>query len=61
WNLWNEDNIVSLIDEDICDPVHEKAILRCVQESARVRPNMATVISMLSSESVNLPPLSQPA
>ncbi|CAL0309441.1 unnamed protein product [Lupinus luteus] len=68
WNLWNEDNIVSLIDKDICDPLHEKDILRCVhigllcvQESARDRPNMATVISMLSSEIVNLPALSQPA
>ncbi|CAL0334378.1 unnamed protein product [Lupinus luteus] len=68
WKLWNEDNIESTIDQSICNPVHEKDIVRCVhigllcvQESARHRPNMATVISMLNSEIVNLPPPRQPA
>ncbi|XP_019440301.1 PREDICTED: G-type lectin S-receptor-like serine/threonine-protein kinase At1g11300 isoform X1 [Lupinus angustifolius] len=68
WKLWNEDNIISAIDQSICDPMHEKDIVRCVhigllcvQEGARHRPNMATVISMLNSEIVNLPPPKQPA
>ncbi|KAK7246619.1 hypothetical protein RIF29_41489 [Crotalaria pallida] len=68
WNLWNKDNIESIIDQGTCDPVNEKDILRCihigllcVQESARNRPNMATVVSMLNSEIVNIPPPRQPA
>lgn len=47
---------------------HEKDILRCVhigllcvQESARDRPAMAVVISMLNSEIINLPQPKQPA
>ena len=35
--------------------------LLCVQEIARERPNMSTVISMLSSEIQNLPHPKQPA
>ncbi|KAE9591792.1 putative protein kinase RLK-Pelle-DLSV family [Lupinus albus] len=68
WNLWNEENIVSIIDEGIYEGMKERDILRCVhigllcvQESARDRPNMATVISMLNSEIVNLPQPKQPA
>ncbi|KAK7327994.1 hypothetical protein VNO77_22088 [Canavalia gladiata] len=68
WKLWNEQNIVSLIDKGMRDPDHEKDILRCihiglvcVQENARLRPTMATVISMLNSEIINLPLPRQPA
>ncbi|KAK7327995.1 hypothetical protein VNO77_22089 [Canavalia gladiata] len=68
WKLWNEENIVSLIDPSIYDPICEKEIWRCVhiallctQESARDRPTMDTVISMLKSEIVNLLPPGKPA
>ncbi|KAI4299258.1 hypothetical protein L6164_032735 [Bauhinia variegata] len=68
WKLWNEENIVTLIDPELHEPGHEKDILRCLQiglicaqELARERPNMATVISMLNSEIVDLPSPRQPA
>ncbi|KAI4296585.1 hypothetical protein L6164_036534 [Bauhinia variegata] len=68
WKLWNENNITSLIDQEIADSGSMNQILRCihigllcVQEVARVRPTMTTVISMLNSEIVNLPPPKQVA
>ncbi|XP_061368816.1 G-type lectin S-receptor-like serine/threonine-protein kinase At1g11300 [Gastrolobium bilobum] len=68
WKLWNEDEIISLIDPNISNPDHGNDILRCihigllcVQELARERPTMATVVSMLKSEIVNFPPPQQPA
>ncbi|KAI9083676.1 hypothetical protein K1719_034377 [Acacia pycnantha] len=68
WKLWNEENIVQLIDPEISDQNLEKDILRCihigllcVQELAIERPSMSTVVSMLNSEIVNLPPPRQPA
>ncbi|KAJ7968449.1 G-type lectin S-receptor-like serine/threonine-protein kinase [Quillaja saponaria] len=64
--LWNEDNITSLIDPDIYNICFQKDILRCihigllcVQELAKDRPFMATVLSMLNSEIVHLPPPGQ--
>ena len=68
WKLWNADEIVSLIDEEICKPDYVDQILRCihigllcVQEIAKERPTMATIVSMLNSEIVKLPRPSQPA
>ncbi|KAK7302669.1 hypothetical protein RJT34_13562 [Clitoria ternatea] len=68
WKLWDEGNVLSLIDSSIYDPIHEKEVIRCVhigllctQESARNRPGMATIISMLNSEIVNLAPPEKPA
>ncbi|KAJ1405889.1 putative serine/threonine-protein kinase [Sesbania bispinosa] len=68
WKLWNEKDIQSLIDQEICNPDYMKNILRCihigllcVQEVAKERPTVATVVSMLNSEIVNLPLPSYPA
>ncbi|GKV52171.1 hypothetical protein SLEP1_g58762 [Rubroshorea leprosula] len=68
WKLWNEGNILALVDNLVCDPSHHEQVLRCihvgllcVQEFAKDRPNMSTVISMLNSEIVDLPPPKQPA
>lgn len=68
WKLWNEEEIVSLIDPEIFNPDNVNHILRCihigllcVQELAKERPTMATVVSMLNSEIVNFPPPQQPA
>lgn len=68
WKLWNEENIKSLIDQEIFDPDYVNDIIRCihigflcVQEHARDRPSMATVNSMLNNHIVNLPPSCQPA
>ncbi|AES63671.2 G-type lectin S-receptor-like Serine/Threonine-kinase [Medicago truncatula] len=68
WKLWNEDEVVALIDQEICNADYVGNILRCihigllcVQEIAKERPTMATVVSMLNSEIVKLPHPSQPA
>ena len=68
WKLWNEDNILDLIDSEISNQKYRKDILRCihigllcVREVARKRPNMATVVSMLNSEIANLAAPGQPA
>lgn len=52
----------------ISGPCYESEIIRCVhvgllcvQEFMKDRPNMSTVLSMLSSEIVDLPPPKQPA
>ncbi|KAK7302665.1 hypothetical protein RJT34_13558 [Clitoria ternatea] len=68
WKLWNDGNITSLIDPEISNPSFHSDIFRCihigllcVQELARDRPTMTTVISMLTNETVNLPSPRQPA
>ncbi|XP_047164831.1 G-type lectin S-receptor-like serine/threonine-protein kinase At1g11300 [Vigna umbellata] len=68
WAQWKEGNILSLIDSEIYDPNDHEDMLRlihigllCVQELASDRPTMATVVSMLNSDVVFLPPPSQPA
>ncbi|KAJ7968433.1 G-type lectin S-receptor-like Serine/Threonine-kinase [Quillaja saponaria] len=68
WKFWNEDNVTPLISPEIYDQCFRNDIMRCiqigllcVQELARYRPTVATIISMLHSEIVNLPPPKQPA
>ncbi|KAK7328000.1 hypothetical protein VNO77_22094 [Canavalia gladiata] len=68
WNLWNEDNIRPLIDPEILASGSENQILRCihiaflcVQEVAKTRPTMTTVVLMLNSEISRLPPPRQVA
>ncbi|GFQ03742.1 g-type lectin s-receptor-like serine/threonine-protein kinase at1g11330 [Phtheirospermum japonicum] len=61
WKLWNEDNAVDLIDTRISDPALQAEIMRClhigllcVQEFPMNRPSISNVLSMLSSEIVDL-------
>ncbi|OMO83122.1 Cysteine-rich receptor-like protein kinase, partial [Corchorus olitorius] len=72
WKLWQEENILGLVDMRICDSNYaekeELDILRCihvgllcVQEFAKDRPTMSSVVSMLNSEIVDLPTPKQPA
>ncbi|KAK7338993.1 hypothetical protein VNO77_19629 [Canavalia gladiata] len=68
WIQWTENNISSLIDPRLNDPSLHKYIFRCihigllcVQEFATDRPTMATVVSMLNSEIVDLLPPRKPA
>ncbi|KAJ4703334.1 receptor kinase 3 [Melia azedarach] len=67
WKMWNENNIVTLIDPVISDPCFHSEIFRCihvgllcVQEFTKDRPNVSAVISMLNSEIVDLPVPKQP-
>ncbi|KAK4588025.1 hypothetical protein RGQ29_019138 [Quercus rubra] len=68
WKLWNDDNIMALVDPTIWDPCFQTEMLRCihvgllcVQELARDRPTVSTIISMLNSEILDLPTPKQPA
>ncbi|KAF3433839.1 hypothetical protein FNV43_RR24942 [Rhamnella rubrinervis] len=70
WKLWNENNIIALTDPALRSGTHddENEIMRClqvgllcVQESARSRPSMPSVISMLNSEVVDLLTPNKPA
>ncbi|KAI3459637.1 hypothetical protein Pfo_016300 [Paulownia fortunei] len=57
-------NTLSLIDPLIYDPVmmrYAHVGLLCVQERAKDRPNISTVLSMIGSEIVELPHPTQPA
>ncbi|CAN4078247.1 unnamed protein product [Withania somnifera] len=62
WRCWNENQIVELVDPKITDLHLEKEIMRCVhvgllcvQEYAEDRPNVSTVLSMLTREIDDLP------
>ncbi|XP_037497558.1 G-type lectin S-receptor-like serine/threonine-protein kinase At1g11300 [Jatropha curcas] len=68
WKLWNEGNNAALVDPVVSDPCYQAEISRCihvgllcVQEFAKDRPTVSTVISMLNSEIVDLPIPKQPA
>ncbi|CAH2041524.1 unnamed protein product [Thlaspi arvense] len=68
WRLWNEDKIVTFIDQRISYQGFESQILRClhvgllcVQDFAADRPTTSKVLSMLSSETSALPSPNQPA
>nr|XP_023926113.1 G-type lectin S-receptor-like serine/threonine-protein kinase At1g11330 [Quercus suber] len=68
WKLWNDDNIMAFADPTIWDPCFQMEMLRCihvgllcVQELARDRPTVSTIISMLNSEILDLPTPKQPA
>ena len=59
---------MALVDPTIWDPCFQMDIskcihvgLLCVQELARDRPNVSTIISMLKSEILDLPTPKQPA
>ncbi|KAL0363292.1 UNVERIFIED_CONTAM: G-type lectin S-receptor-like serine/threonine-protein kinase [Sesamum calycinum] len=62
WKLWNEDNALDLIDKRIWSSSFRQEFMRCihmgllcVQESPVNRPTISTVLSMVSSEIVDLP------
>ncbi|KAF8111068.1 hypothetical protein N665_0076s0071 [Sinapis alba] len=68
WKLWNDGEAASLADQVVFDECFEKEIskcvqigLLCVQEVAKNRPNVSTVIWMLTTENMNLPVPKQPA
>lgn len=67
YKLWTEDNVILLIDPVIAEPCFldeiQKCIhvgLLCVQEATKDRPCISTVISMLNSETKDLPRPKEP-
>uniref|UniRef100_A0A6N2LZT2 non-specific serine/threonine protein kinase n=1 Tax=Salix viminalis TaxID=40686 RepID=A0A6N2LZT2_SALVM len=68
WKLWNEGGITAFVDPAISEPCFLVEIFRCiqigllcVQELAKDRPVVSTIISMLNSEIVDLPIPKKPA
>ncbi|CAF2051056.1 BnaA09g46530D [Brassica napus] len=68
WKLWNDGKANSLADPTIFNECFEKEFtkcvqigLLCVQEVASDRPNVSTMIWMLTTENTNLPEPKQPA
>ncbi|KAB1203472.1 Cysteine-rich receptor-like protein kinase 8 [Morella rubra] len=67
WRNWKEWTALNLIDPVLTDGRISEMIrsihigLLCIQENVDERPNMASVVSMLNSNSVHLPVLAQPA
>ena len=67
WKLWNEDNILSLIDPTISESTFHAEVLKCiqlgllcVQEIPEDRPSVSMVLSMIESKVTDLPRPSQP-
>ncbi|OWM77577.1 hypothetical protein CDL15_Pgr016975 [Punica granatum] len=61
WTLWNEGNIMALVDPVISNNSHQIEVRRCIhvgllctQELGNDRPTTSTVISMLNSEITDL-------
>ncbi|KAF8411262.1 hypothetical protein HHK36_003809 [Tetracentron sinense] len=67
WKLWNENKILDLVDQTICDPSFQTEVLGCilcgsiVQEFPKDRPTVSTKLSMLCSKIATLPTPKQPA
>ncbi|KAH1120988.1 hypothetical protein J1N35_004148, partial [Gossypium stocksii] len=67
WNFWTSNREMDLIDP-MLEEVPTRLALRyvnigllCIQETADDRPTMSDVVSMLSNESLDIPPPKQPA
>ncbi|KAG6634517.1 G-type lectin S-receptor-like serine/threonine-protein kinase At4g27290 isoform X1 [Carya illinoinensis] len=59
WRLWVEDRPMGLVDESVGESISQSEVLRCiqvgllcVQHNPEDRPNMSSVLLMLSSESL---------
>ncbi|XP_075075734.1 G-type lectin S-receptor-like serine/threonine-protein kinase At4g27290 isoform X2 [Nicotiana tabacum] len=68
WKLWNEGNVMSLVDDSLLESCNEEDALKCiniallcVQEDANIRPSMPDVIMMLGSESISILKPNKPA
>ncbi|KAG7964097.1 hypothetical protein I3843_09G151100 [Carya illinoinensis] len=67
WKLWNKGKAMEIVDSSLGDKIPDNEAARCiqigllcVQEYAKDRPNMSTVVAMLGSDTP-LPSPQQPA
>ncbi|XP_070044238.1 G-type lectin S-receptor-like serine/threonine-protein kinase CES101 [Nicotiana tomentosiformis] len=63
WELWREERALELIDATLIESCSRDEVMRCihvgllcVQDYAKDRPSMSTVVSMLTNESRQPPP-----
>ncbi|KAI9112375.1 hypothetical protein K1719_016572 [Acacia pycnantha] len=68
WKKWRDDKLVEMLDSNINELGSYNEVIKCiqigllcVQENANVRPSMATVVSYLSNDSIQLPLPEEPA
>ncbi|XP_028767793.1 cysteine-rich receptor-like protein kinase 10 [Neltuma alba] len=68
WNQWKEEKILEILDSNLNEPESLNEVnkciqigLLCVQENPEARPSMATVVSYLSNDSIQLPFPQEPA
>ncbi|KAF8030197.1 hypothetical protein BT93_E2591 [Corymbia citriodora subsp. variegata] len=68
WNQWRDSTPLKVLDPAIVDSYSRDEVLRCmhicllcIQEDPAIRPTMATVVLMLSSNYFNLPSPQHPA
>ncbi|OIT02124.1 g-type lectin s-receptor-like serinethreonine-protein kinase [Nicotiana attenuata] len=61
WRLWNDGNVMNLVDDSLLESCNEEDALKCiniallcVQEDANIRPSMPDVIIMLGSKSISI-------
>ncbi|KAM3390158.1 hypothetical protein ACQJBY_012000 [Aegilops geniculata] len=67
WRLWEDGNAIELVDSSFVASCRLHEVLRCihvgllcVQDRARDRPLMSSIMLMLENESVSLPAPKQP-
>ncbi|KAK9084971.1 hypothetical protein Sjap_025382 [Stephania japonica] len=67
WELWNDGRPLELVDPSLGNSFPEQEVMKCiqvgilcVQENAKDRPTLSSVIVMLGNEAT-IPPLKQPA
>ncbi|XP_039169877.1 cysteine-rich receptor-like protein kinase 15 [Eucalyptus grandis] len=68
WNQWRKSTPLKVLDSAIMDSNSRDQVLRClhicllcIQEDPVIRPTMATIVLMLSSNSITLPSPQHPA
>ncbi|PON57746.1 Cysteine rich receptor like kinase [Parasponia andersonii] len=68
WKLWHDGTPWKLLDQTLLDSYSENEVSRCVhigllcvQENAEERPKMATIVLMLNTSSITLPPPRRPS
>ncbi|XP_028777932.1 putative receptor-like protein kinase At4g00960 [Neltuma alba] len=68
WKQWRDDKLLEILDSDINELGSYNEVIKCiqigllcVQENPNTRPSMATVVSYLSNDSIQLPSPQEPA
>ncbi|CAN1220409.1 G-type lectin S-receptor-like serine/threonine-protein kinase At4g03230, partial [Linum perenne] len=68
WECWKEEKVMEVMDQSLSETCVANEFLRCVnvallcvQEDSNDRPTMASVVSMLGSETASLPRPKEPA
>lgn len=68
WNKWNEEKFLDILDSNLKEFESSNEMFKCiqigllcVQENPDARPSMATIISYISDDSIQLPFPQEPA